>query len=142
MKVSQVGPAIIGVALLSCATPTENELPAVELLTDRTPYVVGDSAVLTLTNRSTNSIVVDWTCGEVIQQMVGTSWESLGGFPDEFCIMEDEWRVDPDASIERQFQVAARAFPSTGEYRVQVPAADPGSRRSFVIWSNPFTVEN
>ena len=141
MKVSHVGSAIIGIVLLSCATPTENELPSVDLLTDRTTYAMGDSGVLSLTNRSANPILGDLRCGVAIQRMVATSWESVGGLPG-WCIMEDVDTLDASASVERGFELAAPAFASAGEYRLQVSAADPRRRQPFVVSSDPFTVEN
>ena len=142
MKVSYVGSAIIAVALLSCATPTENELPSVELRTDRTAYVMGDSGVLTLTNDGANSIAYDLSCTLAVQRMVGTSWESVDRGTVCLLIGGDMPRLAPGASDEQRFQVVAPAFASAGEYRFQLSALDTGSRQSFVVWSDSFTVEN
>jgi hypothetical protein len=141
MNVSHVGYAIVTVALLSCAAPTDNELPAVELLTDRTTYVMGDSAVLTLTNHSRHSIIGDLGCGETIQRMEGTSWESVGNFP-EVCLVQWVNPLGPGDSDVRGFEVVPPAFASAGQYRIQVPAWDPKRQQSFVVSSDPFTVEN
>ena len=141
MKVSHIGPAIISVALLSCAAPTENEPPLVEFRTDRTAYVMGESGVLTLTNRGTHAINVDWACSYEIQRMVGTSWESVD--TGVWCLPEEpQQQLAPGASEVLQFQVVAPAFASAGEYRFQVAAWYIGSRQSLVISSDPFTVEN
>ena len=144
MKVSYVGAAIIGVALLSCATPTENELPSVEFWTDRTAYVMGDSGVLTLTNGGDHSIVGDLRCGLVIQQMVGGSWESqldptIGSVA---CMLPLQELLAPGETLKLGFQVVVPAFASVGEYRFQLSAWDTGSRQTLVAPSSPFTVEN
>jgi hypothetical protein len=140
MKVSSVGAAIIGVALFSCATPTETELPSVELRTDRTAYVMGYYGVLTLTNGGADSIIGDLRYDLVIQRMVGTSWESVDTGP-VWRIMEDVRKLAPGASDEQRFQVVAPAFASAGEYRFQLSGVDLGSRHSFVVSSNQFTVQ-
>jgi hypothetical protein len=142
MKLSYVGSAIIGVALLSCATPTENELPAVELLTDRTTYVMEDWVVLTLTNRGAHSIVYDFDCTLAIQRMVGTSWESVDTGP-RACIamLRSNPTLAPGASVAQRFQVVAPAFGSVREYRFRLSVVDPRSLQSFVVSSNSFTVE-
>jgi len=136
MKFSHVGPAIISVAVLSCATPTENELPAVELLTDRTTYVVGDSAVLTVTNRSANSIVY-LLCTLGIERKAGTIWEPVyrGAVG---CIEGDSRELARFESEEWRLQVPT----SAGEYRFRVTVFPPRGQQSFVVSSNPFTVEN
>ena len=138
MKVSHVGPAIISVALLSCTTPTENELPSVEFWTDRTAYVVGDSAVLTLTNRSANSILYYLLCTLGIQHMVGTSWEPVDTSKVVGCIESDSRELARFESEEWRFQVPT----SAGKYRFRVTGFRPKGQPSFVISSDPFTVEN
>lgn len=142
MKVSYVGAAIIGVALLSCSTPTENAYRSVELRTDRTTYVMGYYGVLTLTNGGADWILGDLPYDLVIQRRVGTSWESVDTGPG-WRTMElgVSPRLAPGASDAQQFQVVAPAFASVGEYRFQVPVVDLGSGQSFVVSSNQFTVE-
>jgi hypothetical protein len=139
MKVSYIAAAIISAAVLSCATPTENALPAVELLTDRTTYVMGDWGVLTLTNAGGHSIAGDLRYDLVVQRMVGTSWESVDTGPG-WRIMEDVRTLAPGASDQQRFQVVSPTFPSAGEYRAQVSVWDPKSQQSFMISSDPFTV--
>ena len=142
MKVSYVGAAIIGVALWSCATPTETELPSVELRTDRTAYIVGDWGVLTLTNGGTDSILSDLPYDLVIQRRLGTSWESVDTGPAWRTMELGEMpRLAPGASDAWQFQVVAPAFAAAGEYRFQLSGVDLGSRQSFVVSSDPFTVQ-
>jgi len=142
MKVSYVGAAIIGVALLSCSTPTENAYRSVELRTDRTTYVMGYYGVLTLTNGGADWILGDLPYDLVIQRRLGTSWESVDTGPAWRTMELGEMpRLAPGASDELRFQVAPPAFAAAGEYRFQLSGVDLGSRQSFVVSSDPFTVQ-
>jgi hypothetical protein len=134
MKASYVGSAIIGIVLLSCGTPTENELASVELLTDHTTYVIGDSAVLTVTNRGTSSITY-LLCTLGIERKAGTDWEPVDAGP-VGCIESDFRELGRFESEEWQLQVPT----SAGEYRFRVTVLRPRGQRSLVFSSNPFTV--
>ena len=142
MRVQSLGIAVLYAALAACASPTANEPQVVELRTDRSSYVLGDTARLTLTNLGPHAVYASLSaCNMNVERWLGNTWESAGWFA-EVCIMESNNQiVQPGDSGARGFKAVAPPFsPLGGEYRFRVAVFEVESLQRFEFFSPPFIV--
>jgi hypothetical protein len=122
VRVQSLGIAVLYAALAACVSPTANEPQVVELRTDRSSYVVGDTARLTLTNQGPHAVYATLSvCNLNVERSVGDSWESAGGF-NVACVQVFGRRLEPGASTEQEIKIVIPPFALFGGER-------PRSRR-------------
>jgi hypothetical protein len=127
------------------ATPPAgaNEAAALEVTLDRAAYVLGDTATVTVANRTARTLYFALVCDASVEGEVGGAWTVVFD-PDCSNVRVRPTVVDPGASVELPFVVApcdARALFRYSAFRLRLRFQLGGSDGYRTVYSPPFRVE-
>jgi len=134
---------LLGTVLVfgACASLTDAEITYLEIVTDRTEYAIGDTVILSVTNRGTEPVGLDADlfCTFVQRAMTDGEWIDVTD-PRDCSVISAIRRTAPGATFTVSRSVVPEVFEVGGLYRWALNVHEQG--RPYVRdWhSNPVQV--
>lgn len=130
----------VGVVWAACGSPTTPQAE-VDFELDQASYALGDTALLTLTNRGSKGIGPGsiLQCSLYLERRAGEAWQSTPRPPqDEACI--EGW-LAPGGIIERKLPITSDLFEAGGTYRFRIEYAQLSDPTLYESYSPVFFIE-
>jgi hypothetical protein len=91
---------------------------SLEIRSDRQSYVQGESARITLVNRSQDGIEA-YICLSDVEHLVGTGWQRVGRLMECELVIVPGHFLAPGDSVQKDVQLRQTLFSTPGDYRLK-----------------------